>query len=58
MVSYRRQGHNEQDEPMFTQPLMYQRIKQTKPVLAVYQKQILSEGVANEQYVKVCFLMF
>ncbi|VDD86985.1 unnamed protein product [Enterobius vermicularis] len=52
LVSYRRQGHNEQDEPMFTQPLMYQRIKQTKPVLAVYQKQILSEGVANEQYVK------
>lgn len=52
LVCYRRQGHNELDEPMFTQPLMYQRIKETKPVLAVYQKQILAEGVANDQYVK------
>ncbi len=53
LVCYRRHGHNELDEPMFTQPLMYQRIKQTKPLLELYQKQILSEGVANDQYVKV-----
>lgn len=53
-MCYRRYGHNELDEPMFTQPLMYQRIKQTKPVLVKYQKQILSEGVVNESYVKVC----
>ncbi|KAI6203680.1 hypothetical protein M3Y94_00584500 [Aphelenchoides besseyi] len=52
LVCYRRHGHNELDEPMFTQPLMYQRIKVTKPVLDIYQKSILSEGVADEQYVK------
>ncbi|VDK59008.1 unnamed protein product [Anisakis simplex] len=52
LVCYRRQGHNELDEPMFTQPLMYQRIKQTKPVLSVYQKQVVSEGIANDQFVK------
>lgn len=52
LVSYRRHGHNELDEPMFTQPLMYQRIKQTKPILELYQKRILGEGVADETYVK------
>ena len=38
---------------MFTQPLMYQRIKQTKPILDQYQKKIIGEGVADEKYVKV-----
>lgn len=31
---------------------MYQRIKQTKPILELYQKRIMSEGVADETYVK------
>lgn len=57
LVCYRRYGHNELDEPMFTQPLMYQRIKKTQSLLAVYQRQILAEGVANEQYVKVIVML-
>ncbi|MFH4976461.1 hypothetical protein AB6A40_003170 [Gnathostoma spinigerum] len=52
LVCYRRQGHNELDEPMFTQPRMYQQIKVQKPVLDIYKKQIIGEGVANEQFVK------
>ncbi|XGW31974.1 hypothetical protein V3C99_010277 [Haemonchus contortus] len=52
LVCYRRHGHNELDEPMFTQPLMYQRIKQQPTALEKYQQHIISEGVANEQYVK------
>uniref|UniRef100_A0A7E4USU5 2-oxoglutarate dehydrogenase, mitochondrial n=1 Tax=Panagrellus redivivus TaxID=6233 RepID=A0A7E4USU5_PANRE len=52
LVSYRRYGHNELDEPMFTQPLMYQRIKSTKPVLDTYQTKIIGEGVADEAYIK------
>lgn len=60
LVCYRRHGHNELDEPMFTQPLMYQRIKVTKPILEQYQKKIIAEGVANEKYVEVSvfFLFF
>lgn len=53
LVCYRRYGHNELDEPMFTQPLMYQRIKQTKPILDMYTKKIIGDGAADEKYIKV-----
>ncbi|ETN77778.1 oxoglutarate dehydrogenase (succinyl-transferring), E1 component [Necator americanus] len=52
LVCYRRHGHNELDEPMFTQPLMYQKIKQMPTALEKYQEHIINEGVATEQYVK------
>ncbi|XP_014260550.1 2-oxoglutarate dehydrogenase, mitochondrial isoform X1 [Cimex lectularius] len=62
IVCYRRNGHNEMDEPMFTQPLMYKIIKQTKPVLDKYAEKLISEGVVNadevkdvkEKYDKIC----
>lgn len=41
---------------MFTQPLMYQRIKKTKPILDLYQKKIIGEGVADMNYVEVPLL--
>ena len=37
----------------FTQPLMYQRIKKTKPILEEYTKMITASGVADETYVEV-----
>lgn len=37
----------------FTQPLMYQRIKKTKPILEEYAKNITASGVADETYVDV-----
>ncbi|XP_037299477.1 2-oxoglutarate dehydrogenase, mitochondrial isoform X6 [Manduca sexta] len=62
IVSYRRNGHNEVDEPMFTQPLMYQKIRKTKPVLEKYADQLITEGVVTaeevkdvrEKYEKIC----
>ena len=52
IVSYRRNGHNEIDEPMFTQPLMYKRVRQTKPVLDIYSNQLITEGVVTAEEVK------
>uniref|UniRef100_A0A1B6CX51 2-oxoglutarate dehydrogenase, mitochondrial n=1 Tax=Clastoptera arizonana TaxID=38151 RepID=A0A1B6CX51_9HEMI len=52
LVSYRRNGHNEVDEPMFTQPLMYSIIKKTKPGLEKYADQLIGEGVVTEAEVK------
>ncbi|XP_072122793.1 2-oxoglutarate dehydrogenase complex component E1 isoform X2 [Mobula birostris] len=62
LVCFRRNGHNEMDEPMFTQPLMYKQIKKQKPVLKKYAEELISEGVVNQQefeeemakYDKIC----
>uniref|UniRef100_A0A8B9KVV7 2-oxoglutarate dehydrogenase complex component E1 n=1 Tax=Astyanax mexicanus TaxID=7994 RepID=A0A8B9KVV7_ASTMX len=47
LVSYRRNGHNEMDEPMFTQPLMYKQIKKQKPVLQKYAEKLIAEGTVT-----------
>ena len=45
MWCYRRFGHNEGDEPSFTQPLMYKAIRSHPKVSAIYAEKLLSEGV-------------
>lgn len=52
LVCYRRNGHNEIDEPMFTQPLMYRKIKAIKPLLQKYSEQLIQEGIVTEEEVK------
>ncbi|HKV15459.1 MAG TPA: 2-oxoglutarate dehydrogenase E1 component, partial [Reyranella sp.] len=47
MFCYRRYGHNESDEPMFTQPLMYKQIGSHKTVKQVYAEQLEAEGVVT-----------
>jgi len=42
---YRRFGHNEGDEPMFTQPLMYKAIKKQKTTLQLYSERLVEEGL-------------
>lgn len=38
VIAYRKMGHNELDQPMFTQPLMYSIVKKMNPVVEVYKK--------------------
>ncbi len=50
---YRRHGHNEADEPMFTQPLMYNAIGRHKTVQQIYGEQLVKEGVLSEDELKI-----
>jgi 2-oxoglutarate dehydrogenase E1 component len=47
LVCYRRYGHNEGDEPYFTQPTMYQRIRQRPPLNRIYGDQLVAEDVIS-----------
>jgi 2-oxoglutarate dehydrogenase E1 component len=51
MWCYRRFGHNEGDEPSFTQPLMYKEIRQHAPISALYAARLEKEGVIREGWV-------
>jgi 2-oxoglutarate dehydrogenase E1 component len=48
MFCYRRHGHNEGDEPAFTQPVMYKRIATHPSTLEIYSKRLIAEGVVTE----------
>ena len=48
LVGYRRHGHNETDEPGFTQPLLYKRIAEQKTAYHSYAKKLVEDGVLNE----------
>ncbi|WP_305044077.1 2-oxoglutarate dehydrogenase E1 component [Geoalkalibacter sp.] len=49
LICYRRQGHNEGDEPVFTQPLMVEKIKARPPVHELYARRLEEEGVARHE---------
>ena len=48
IICYRRFGHNEGDEPMFTNPLMYKKIKQQKTSLTLYTERLVRDGLIPE----------
>jgi 2-oxoglutarate dehydrogenase E1 component len=48
MFCYRRFGHNEGDEPAFTQPLMYRKIRSHPSILEIYSKRLIADGTVTE----------
>src|SRR5215213_5618290 len=48
MFCYRRYGHNEGDEPGFTQPLMYKALRAHPSITEIYSKKLIAEGVVTE----------
>ena len=49
LIGYRRFGHNEADEPAYTQPEMYQVIKKHAPARELFARQLIEQGVVTEQ---------
>jgi len=52
LVGFRRQGHNEGDEPSYTQPLMYQRVREHPGVFTLYARKLAREKVVTEAEVE------
>ena len=52
MFCYRRFGHNEGDEPSFTQPLMYKKIKSHPTTLKIYSEKLVNENLLSNEKVK------
>ncbi|MFM2200204.1 MAG: hypothetical protein RL769_257 [Pseudomonadota bacterium] len=51
VICYRKYGHNEGDEPLYTQPIMYQKIKDQQSLEKIYSQQLINEGsITNDQY--------
>ncbi len=49
LMCYRRFGHNEGDEPAFTQPVMYEVIKKHPTLLAIYTNKLVAEGILSRE---------
>jgi 2-oxoglutarate dehydrogenase E1 component len=52
LLGYRKYGHNEGDEPRFTQPKLYKLIAKHKNPRDIYAERLISEGVIDSNYVK------
>ena len=52
LLGYRKYGHNEGDEPKFTQPLLYKSISKHPNPRDIYAERLLKEGVIDKEYVK------
>jgi multifunctional 2-oxoglutarate metabolism enzyme len=48
LIGYRRYGHNEADEPAYTQPKMYEKVRKHPPVRDIYAERLIKEGVVTK----------
>jgi 2-oxoglutarate dehydrogenase E1 component len=48
VLSYRKYGHNEADDPSYTQPLLYKKIKSMNPVSKIYQQELIKENIITQ----------
>ena len=48
IIGYRRYGHNEGDDPRFTQPFLYSAIENHQSVLDIYSAQLIAENVISD----------
>jgi len=58
IICYRKYGHNEGDEPMFTQPLMYKAIGQKASPAKIYSQYLVSTGAVDQAYVDAEYAKF
>lgn len=54
LIGYRKYGHNETDEPSFTQPLLYAALKKHPTTLSLYRSQLVEEGVVSKEEATSC----
>lgn len=52
LLGYRKYGHNEGDEPRFTQPQLYKSIAKHKNPRDIYAEQLMTQGAINQDYIK------
>jgi 2-oxoglutarate decarboxylase len=52
IICFRKYGHNEGDEPSYTQPLLYKKVRKMSDVAEVYANQLIDEGILSDEDVK------
>jgi 2-oxoglutarate dehydrogenase E1 component len=52
LLGYRKYGHNEGDEPRFTQPTLYKAISKHKNPKLIYGEKLIAEGIVDDEYIK------
>jgi 2-oxoglutarate dehydrogenase E1 component len=49
LIGYRKAGHNELDQPSFTQPLMYKQVQKMTPIAKIYENELIADGTLTQQ---------